>query len=248
MLKTVIIEDEHGACELLRDLLGGFDFIELLGEADGVKSGEELIRKMNPDLVLLDINLRDGTAFELLERFDKIDFKLIFITGYEKFALNAIKYSALDYLLKPIDTNELEAALRKAALSMEADNLSLKLNALFNNFRQIEKGMGKIVLYTSNSVYLLNVNDILRCQSEGRNTHFYLLNQDIIKATKPMKFYDELLSSNNFIRVHNSHLVNLNHVYRFDKIGQSMLVMHDKSMVPVSNSRKHLLLERLKHL
>lgn len=246
MLKTIIVEDEDWARELVTDMLKRYDFIELAGHAASIINAKELINQANPDLVLLDINLRDGSGFELLQQLDRIDFKLIFITAYDKYALDAIKFSALDYLLKPVSIEDFDAAIMKAYKLVEHDNLSLKLNALFNNFAHLADNTRKIVLNTSGSVYLLNSSDIIRCQADLGRTQFFLTNNESIVVVNPLKLYVEMLSPYGFYRVHNSHLVNLQHIFRFDKTGKNMLVMKDKSIVPVSSSRKEELLSLLK--
>lgn len=246
MLKTIVIEDEEWARSLISDMLKRYDFVELAGEASGISDGIELIKQLQPDLLLLDINLRDGNGFELLQQLDQIDFKLIFITAYDKFAIDAIKFSALDYLMKPVSVDEFDVAIMKAYRSVQQDNLSLKLNALFNNFRHLANDSRKIVLNTSGSVYLLNVTDIIRCQADFGGTQFYLANNESIVVGNPLKMYDEMLGSLGFFRVHNSHLVNLQQVYRYDKSGKNILVMKDKSIVPVSIGRKTELLDLLK--
>jgi two-component system, LytTR family, response regulator len=248
MLKTIIIEDEEWARELIGDMLRRYDFIELAGQAAGISDGIELIKQTKPALVLLDINLRDGSGFDLLHRLDLIDFKLIFITAYDKYAIDAIKFSAIDYLMKPVSVEDFDVAIMKAYKSVEQDSLSLKLNALFNNFKHLAHDSRKIVLNTSGSVYLLNVNDIIRCQADMGRTQFYLTNNESLVVANPLKIYDEMLSPYGFFRVHNSHLVNLQHVYRYDKSGKSLLVMKDKSIAPVSVSRKEELLHILKTL
>lgn len=247
-MKTIIIEDEDWARELIADMLKRYDFVELCGHAAGIRDGIELINRAKPELVLLDINLRDGSGFDLLQQLDRIDFKLIFITAYDKYALDAIKFSALDYLMKPVSVEDFDAAIMKAYKSIEQDNLSLKLNALFNNFTHLANNSRKIVLYTSGSVYLLNTSEIIRCQADLGRTQFFLANNENIIVVNPLKMYDEMLSPYGFYRVHNSHLINLQQIYRFDKAGKNFLVMKDKSIVPVSSSRKEELLGLLKTL
>ncbi len=248
MLKTIIIEDEDWARELIANMLKRYDFVELSGHAAGIRDGIELINRAKPELVLLDINLRDGSGFDLLQQLDRIDFKLIFITAYDKYALDAIKFSALDYLMKPVSVEDFDAAIMKAYKSVEQDNMSLKLNALFNNFTHLANNSRKIVLYTSGSVYLLDTSEIIRCQADLGRTQFFLANNENILVANPLKFYDEMLSPYGFFRVHNSHLINLQQIYRFDKAGKNFLVMKDKSIAPVSSSRKEELLGLLKTL
>lgn len=246
MLKVAIIDDELSAREVLISLLKSQrENIVIVGEADGVESGIALIEETQPDLVLLDINLKDGTGFDLLKSLNQIKFKLIFVTAYDRFALNAIKFSALDYILKPVSPDELKRAIDLAFSAIEMENLNIKLNAFFNNFKYLEQGARKIVLTTANSVYLLSVQDIVRCQSDEDETCFYLANGEQIQAAKPLKEYAELLVDYNFIKIHKSHLVNLEFIERFDRKSQSMLILKDKAIVPVSERYKEILLERM---
>jgi len=246
MLKVAIIDDELSAREVLISLLKNQgENITVVGEADGVDSGIALIERTQPDLVLLDISLKDGSGFDLLKSLDQIKFKLIFITAYDRFALNAIKFSALDYILKPVNPAELKAAIDLAFSTIEMENLNIKLNAFFNNFKHLGQSVRKIVLNTANSVYLLSVQDIVRCLSNDQETLFCLANGKQILASKPLKEYVDLLADYNFVKIHSSHLVNLEFVERFDKKSQSMLILKDKSIVPVSEQYKGVLLKRM---
>jgi len=246
MLKVAIIDDEVSAREALVQLLEiHCENITIAGEADGVESGITLIKETRPDLVLLDINLKDGSGFDLLKSLDEIKFKLIFVTAYDRYALNAIKFSALDYILKPIDPNELKEAIKIAFSAIEIENLNIKLNAFFNNFKYLGQGARKIVLHTEDSLYLLSIQDIVRCQADHSETRFFLANGEQISESKSLKYFTELLADYSFIKIHNNHLVNLEFIERFDKKSESMLILKDKSIVPVSDKYKEALLERI---
>ncbi len=249
MFKVVIIDDELSAREVIAHQLSSCcDQVELVGEADGVESGIALIGATKPDIVLLDINLKDGSGFDLLRELDQIRFKLIFITAYDRYALKAIKFSALDYLLKPIDSDEFTRAIKRALSTLESENQNLKLNAFFNNFKFINQEARKIVLHTANSIYLINVADIIRCQAENNQTRFYLTNGDQLLASKTLKEFDELLSDYQFLRVHKTHLINVNFIERFDKLHKLLLILKDKSIVPVALRRKDEVLSRIQKL
>ncbi len=249
MFKVAVIDDESSAREIIALQLKRFsDKAMLVGEADSVSSGIKLVNEKQPDVLLLDINLKDGTGFDLLRELDQIRFKLIFVTAYDRFALKAIKFSALDYLLKPIDSDEFQMAMKKAFLSLESENQTLKLNAFLNNFTHINQEARKIVLNTANSIYLINVRDIVRCQAENNQTLFILANGEQILASKTLKEFDELLSDYQFIRIHKSHLVNLNYIDRFDKSHKLLLILKDKSIVPVALRRKEELLSKIQKI
>ncbi len=248
MLKTIIIDDEPAARELLKDMLHNNAFAELVAEAEGVADGYALIETLHPDLVLLDIRLRDGSGFDLLRKYDRISFKLIIITAYEKYALDAIKFSALDYLLKPFAEQDLNAAIKKAYESHEETNLSLKLNAFFSNVNH-QTGLNpqKIVLQTPSSVYLLSIGDIIRCEAENNETRFHMLNSSSLLIDKPFKTYCELLSPHGFVRVHPHHLVNEVHANELSsKTGNPYLIMHDRSIIPLTATGEKELSKRMK--
>lgn len=244
MLRAVIIDDEFNARQVVKHMVekNCMD-VEIVGEADGVKSGVEVIRQQKPDLVLLDIQLSDGNGFDLLQCFDAIDFQIIFITAYEKYAVKAFKFSALEYLLKPVDPAELVNALKKAMKSAENNDITLKLNAFFNNFNRINTEAKKIILNSSENLYLINVNDIIRCQAEQEQTRVFMNNQEDFIVSKPLSEFDELLEGYQFARIHQSHLINLKHLLRFHFSSEENLVMSDKSIVPVSEMKTKWLKE-----
>lgn len=249
MLKVIIIDDELNAREILKELMiRNCSQVELVGEADSVKSGLQLIKDIEPDLVLLDIGLSDGTGFDLLRQLDNIRFKIIFITAYDKYALNAIKFSALDYLLKPVDKNDFIVAMNRATSAIENENLSLKLNAFFNNYKYMATEARKIVLHTSSSVYLMNVQDVVRLQADNNQSKVFMKSGESIFVNKTLKEFDEMLSDYNFARVHKAHMVNLLYAERFDKANKNLLIMKDKSIVPVAVRRKEELLDRISRL
>jgi two-component system LytT family response regulator len=235
MLRAVIVDDEFNAREVIRLIMGKhIPEVEIVGEADGIVSGEALIRQHNPDLVLLDIQLTDGNGFDLLQRFDVINFQIIFVTAFEKYAIKAFKFSALEYILKPVDPADLVQAVKKAVKSVENNDINLKLNAFFNNFRQINTEAKKIILSSAENLYLINVNDMIRCQAEHNQTRVYMDNQEDFLVSKPLAEFDELLDGYRFARINKDHLINLRHALRLDPRGEDYIFMSDKSIVPVS--------------
>lgn len=208
--------------------------IRILGEAGSVAEAHELIQQLTPEIVLLDINMPDGTGFDLLAKFEKIDFRLIFITAHEEYAINAFKFSAIDYILKPISAGSLLSAIDKAGNAIDKDQMALKLNVLLNNLEKLKK----IVLKTAESIHIINVDQIIRCEADVNYTHFYLDNAKHLIVSKPLKDYAEVLEQAGFFRTHQSHLVNLEHVVRYDKTEGGHLVMDNESIVPVSTRKK----------
>lgn len=235
MLSIVVVDDEPKARETIINILKlGSIEISVVGEADDVKSGFDIISQTNPDLILLDINLPDGTGFDLLKKFGKIPFKIIFITAHEEHAIKAFKFSALDYILKPVAAGDLIGAIEKAADTIHKEETELKFSAFLSNLDKIKK----IVLKTAESIHIINIKNIIRCEADINYTTFYLDNGEKLLVSKTLKDYAELLESSGFFRSHQSHLVNLDHILRYDKTEGGHLVMCDESIVPVSSRKK----------
>lgn len=242
-MRTIIIDDEENIRQTLVKMIGQVcDNVTIVAEGSDVQSGYEIITKYEPDVVLMDIQLPDGTGFDLLERLEKYNFKIIFITAFENYAIKAFKFSAIDYLLKPFDPDEIQKAFERAEEAREEENTKIKLKAFLSNFENISKEVKKIVLKTAESIHLVNVQDIIRCQSDGNYTHFYLLGGKKLMVSKTLKEYDNLLSPYGFFRVHQSHLVNLNYLDHFKKENEK-IVLKDESVVPVSHRKKEQLIK-----
>jgi len=249
MIRTLVVDDEARARETIIDMLNLFcNGIEVIGEASSVKTGYEMIDHHQPDLVLLDIKMPDGTGFDLLKKFDTIEFYVIFITAFEEFAIKAFKFSALDYLLKPIDPDELSSAIEKLKTAIEKDSIELRIKAMFQNLNQNQVKNKKLVLKTTTNVHVVDLDNVIRCQSDKNYTHFFTTDNEQITVSKTLKEFDELLSDMNFFRAHQSHLINLDFVKRFEKADGGYLVMKDNSTVPVSFRKKEELMRIFKTL
>lgn len=249
MIKTIIIDDEVKARETILNMLAAYcPDVEVIATAGSVSEGEEILSLHHPDLVLLDIKMADGTGFDLLKRLDKINFFVIFITAFEEFAIRAFKFSALDYILKPLDPDELSNAVIKAKEEIEKESMSVKLDALFQNLGALSKDTKKIVLKTTASVHIVNLKDIIRCESEKNYTHFFTSGGEEITVSKTLKEFNELLIDYSFYRVHQSHLINLAHMKRYEKQDGGFIVMDDNSRVPVSFRKKEDLMKLFKNL
>lgn len=249
MIRTALIDDQENSRNALKALLiKHCPEVAIIGEANSVKSGLELIETKQPDLVFLDVQMTDGTGFMLLEQVKEYSFKVIFTTAFDHYAIQAIRFSALDYLLKPIDPDELvEAVSKYKDISI---NLNIKLNfeALLENVKKTNAPAKKIVLSTVNKVHVLTVEDLVRCEAMENYTQFSLNNNTRIVVAKTLKEYEELLTEYYFMRVHKSHLVNLNHVINFIKGDGGYLTMSDGKQVPVSDRKKDELFARLQKL
>jgi two-component system LytT family response regulator len=243
MTKAVIIDDEKAMletnCRLLEE---HFPDIELVGTAGSVAEGIDLILEKNPQLVLLDIELTDGTSFEILEQLEPYSFKVVFISAYDSYALKAIKFSALDYILKPVNIPEFRKSISNAIQEINSnDGSMMQTKVLLDSYRK-EYQNKKLVLKTSESLHIVEISDIMFCQSDNSYTTFYFADDEKIMVSKSIKEYDELLSSYGFFRPHQSYLVNLNHVKKVDKSDGGFIVMKNKEEIPVSvRQKKHLL-------
>ncbi|MCD4723570.1 MAG: LytTR family DNA-binding domain-containing protein [Bacteroidales bacterium] len=245
MLRVLIIDDEANIRAMIAEIVKGYcDGAEVVGQAGGVKEGVEKIHSLKPELVLLDIKMDDGTGFDLLEKFDKIDFKVIFITAYQEYALKAIKFSALDYILKPVDPDELIKAVQSAGENIK-DVQEAQLNQLKDSLKNNDQAEKKILLKTAESIHLIHVSDIIYCQADGGYTRFFTGKDKMILVSKPMAEYEELLHDYGFFRVHKSYLLNLEKVQRFEKEDGGYVVMPDEVRVPVASRKRELLMQLL---
>jgi len=249
MIRTLIIEDEPAVRKEIQWLLQQDIRFNLIGSAANVADGLTLIKTTNPELILLDIQLTDGNAFDLLNQLKNIPFKIIFITAYNHFAVKAIKYGALDYLLKPLDENEFKFAINKVAvdghmgIALQQQQISILKSQAGSAENDLDS---RIVLHTLEYLQVLQLREIIYCQSEGGYTNFFLSEGRRIMISKPLKFYDELLPQRWFLRPHQSYLVNVLYVDKFLKSGT--IVLRNKTEIPVSSRRKDQILQHINHI
>ena len=246
--KILIIDDENRTRQLIAKMIDSFGFdVETIPEGENVESAIAVIKKHNPDIVFLDIQMPDGTGFDVLASLPEKKFEVIFITAHEEFAIKAIKFSALDYLLKPVDTNELKTALERALKTISLNHFdNLKFDALQTNIQPSEKR--RLVLKTQESVHVVELDQIIRCEADRNYTSFFLKNNKRILVSRTLKEYETLLSNHNFLRVQQSHLVNIQYVDRYDKKNGGAVVMKDGSEVPLSPAKRDLFFQRLENI
>lgn len=238
MIKTIIIDDEPGIRKMLSILLKQHcPEIHILAEADGVESGYKAILGNRPDLIFLDIRLDDGTGFDLLHKFEKIDFHVIFITAFEQYAVRAFRFSAIDYLLKPVDYVELIAAVEKVKKMVES-GIDERVNTLIRNLKSHEKSDKKIVLRTAEKFHFIPVSDIIHCTGEGNYTNFILASGEQVMVSKTIREYEELLEEYGFFRPHKSYLVNLAHITGFEKGEGGFIILTNNHRIPISYRKK----------
>ena len=235
MINAVIIDDEPAMLEVNSSLLAEyFPDIKLVGTAHSVATGLDVIRTHNPDLVLLDIELNNEKGFQILQELKPYSFKVVFITGHDSFALKAIKFSALDYILKPVNETEFQQAIQGAVELIETNESSqTQVDVLMDSFRK-EMQTKKLVLRTSNSLHIVDISDIYFCKSDNSYTTFFFNGNEKIVVSKSLKDYEVLLTEFGFFRSHQSFLVNLNHVKKVDKSDGGFIIMKNNKEIPVS--------------
>lgn len=249
MLRAIVVDDiEAIRKDHMAILKNHCPNVAVIGQADSVASGVALIKQLAPDLVFLDVEMPDGNGFDLLQKLKPFDFRVIFITGYEDFAIRAFRFSAIDYLLKPVKAVDLVEAVQKAEQSLGNEVLELKLNNLFANLER-PKNLQKLVLKTADKIYSVNIQDIVHCESDKNYTTFYFINAPQLVVSTNLKEYDMLLSPHNFFRTHKSHLINMAYFDHFIKSeGGNKIIMKNKTAIPLSVRKKDEFLILLDHL
>jgi two-component system LytT family response regulator len=249
MIRAVIVEDEIKSQEALIALLARHcKQVEVVGVADGVSSALALIPGKNPDVVFLDIQMPDGSGFKLLELLKEHPFEVIFVTAYDQYAIKAIRYSALDYLLKPVIPEDLVRAVEKAENRKQTARLNQNIQVLLENMKSVSDKPDKIILTTAEQIHVVDVDSIIRCESDNYYTRFFFVNNKSLLISKTLKENEELLADFGFIRPHKSHLVNLKYVKGYSKTEQGQIVLTDGTLIPVSRRKKEKVIEIITHL
>lgn len=246
MLRSIIVDDEVNARKNLECLLNEYgENVEVLDNHGTVAEAVESYYKHKPDVVFLDIEMRNETGFDFLEKVKDEDFDVVFITAHNQYALNAFKYAAVDYLLKPIDIEDLTTAVRKLNKRKELKEGTRNFDSLIENIRKQNEKINKLALATMEGLTLVELSEIVRCESNDNYTTFHFVNKEKILVSKTIKFYDEMLSTRNFFRVHQSHLINLDHIKKYIKGEGGYVLMSDGSSVVVSRRKKESFMQRL---
>lgn len=252
MIRAIIVDDEPHCLDRLSRLLVEqcAATVQLVGSAQTVAAGIQLIRQTQPDLVFLDIQLHDQTGFELLKALNPVEgsvlgFAVIFTTAFDQYALQAFRFSALDYLLKPIDADDLRRAVAKLNRLSTGSDLAAQLNVLFHNLSAMQNTARRIAIPVTTGLRFLPVHEIVRCQSDGNYTLIYLNDGQKHLVAKTLKEFDELLTDANFFRVHHAHLINLAYVKSYAKGKGGSVLMLDDSEIEVSTRRKDDFLKRV---
>ena len=243
--KAVIIDDESNLREVIAIKVGKLDpDLKIVGEAANARDGFELINNVRPHIVFLDITMPNETGLEMLKRFEKIDFEVIFVTGHSNYGIDALKLDATDYLLKPIKTKDLYAAILKAKSKVENREKIRQFEEMVLRNEAVPERSSKVIIPGTTYSEYVDSNDIIRCEGWQKYTRIYLTNKPSIVSSYHLGIFRELLSEYGFYDVHKSHLVNKKHISRY--LHEGILVMTDGAEVPVSRRRRHDLINVLK--
>lgn len=253
MITALLIDDDSNLRNGMKGLLAMYaPDITILGEADSVKAGIQAIETHNPDVVFLDIQLGDGTGFDILEQVMKKKGKLsshvVFITAHEEYAVKAFRFSALDYMLKPVDPEDLKKVVEKIKKVLSNNDNYAHIDLLLENIRKKVDKFRRIALSTSDGIHLFEVSDIIRLESQDNYTKFYIKDHKPVLIAKTLKEYEDMLSEQGFERIHQSHLINLAYLKSYIKKDGGYAVMADNSHLPISQRKKERLQELLKSL
>ncbi len=250
MLNAIIIDDERNALEVLEMQLQHFcPEVNVVAKCDGGEKGIAAIKKHQPQIVFLDIEMPHKNGFDVLNETKGLNYEVIFTTAYDQFAIKAFKFSAVDYLLKPVDVTELRAAVDKVKNRATQEPLDDRIKKLLSQFTQpAAPASEKIALPVGDAMQLVLPNDILRCESESNYTHIFLVNGKKITTAKTLKDVEENLGGLNFYRVHQSHLVNMNHISKVVRGDGGYVLMDDGTQIAISRNRKEAFLESFRKI
>jgi two-component system LytT family response regulator len=247
MVRIVIVDDEIRARETIQAMLEIYckDTAQVVGQAKNVRTGIDIIKELKPDLVLLDIKMPDGSGFDLLARYGKIDFKVVFITAFEEYAIQAFKFSAIDYILKPIEPDDLREAIDRVndlLQTVQPNNMDVQFETFLSNMQNNNSDDKKLVLKTTENIFVIPIRDVVALSSDRNYTRFDFLDRQPIIVSKTLRDFDYLLTDYGFMRVHRSHMINLKYIERFEKIDGGYAVMRGGLKIGVSHRKKEDLL------
>lgn len=247
MIKAMIIDDmEQARVTFKQDLDTYAKDVEVIAEAGGVIEGAKLLKQHKPDILFLDIQMQDGSGFDLLDVLAEIPFKIIFITASDAHAIKAFRYAAIDYLLKPVDPDELVRAMERFRKQQLNENEKYKL--LNHSLKNHHKPNERLALHSQDKINIVHISEILRCESNINYTNFFFKDGKKMMVTRTLKDFEDLLNDQGFYRVHQSHLVNTRFIKEYVKTEGGHLIMMDGSMIPVSTRKRPEVIKMLEEL
>ncbi len=247
-ISAIIVDDEPGNIITLAGLLKKYcPVIELIGEAEDILQGEQLIRKEKPELVFLDIEMPYGNAFDLLEKMRPVEFNVIFVTAFDNYAIKAFKHAAIDYILKPVNIQELQAAVEKATKKMHAEGVNAKIESLLSNLPNGNSLNPKIALPTSHGLQFEALEDIIFFEAKANYTYVHLKDNSKYVVSRPLGEVESILSAAVFCRIHHSFIINMKYIKKYYKGRGGYVVMDDGTSIEVSVRRKEAFLQRFKY-
>jgi two-component system, LytTR family, response regulator len=243
MIRSIIVDDEKPAREVLKNYLAEFcPDIHVMEMAGTMKSGLNAVLQHRPDLLFLDVEMPDGTGFDLLRNLHRVDFRVIFVTAYSEYAINAFRFCATDYLLKPVNIQELMESVEKVRKEMASQPDPVNIEELLSATKNQESAFPSIVIPDKKGFAVLPVHEIIYCEADGYCTRFHMKKGTLLTSSKNLKYYEEILGMKGFLRVHHSYLVNLREVNGYDSSG--LILINDGQSVPLGNTYKKRFLDR----
>jgi two-component system, LytTR family, response regulator len=239
MLRTIIVDDDAKNIKLLKTILRDYCLqVEVIGEARNLEGAHALIIKSKPDLLFVDVVMPNGTAFDLLDKLMPIEFDVVFVTAHDNFAIKAIKYSALDYLLKPVNIEELQNVVKKAVIKSSNKTVNNQFGVLFSQYKNNANTTASLAVPTVEGLLFYDLDEIIRIEASGAYTIIYSVKREKVVSSKNIKEYELQLPTENFYRVHNSHIINIKRLLKYDKGRGGLLTMEDSSVVELATRRK----------
>lgn len=247
MVKVLTVDDEPKNLRIIKELLRLYcPNATHIGEADNIETARQLINELQPDLVLLDIEMPHGNAFDLLDKIMPVNFEIVFVTAFDSYTLKAFKYSALDYILKPVNIDELKAVVTKAEHRVNEKNINQQLSFLLQNMKQPSVALQKVAIPTfKDQLEFIETDSILYCEASGAYTFIFTENGNKLVSAKSLKEYEEMLPESIFFRLHHSHLINLNKVKKYHKGRGGEVEMDNGVFLEVATRRKDEFLKRI---
>lgn len=249
MLKVLIVDDEENVRAALSQMLHHYcDDTYFAGGYSNIPDAVRAIKENKPDVLLLDVEIGEESGFDIFKHVPYPDFKVIFITAYQQYAVQAFRFAALDYLLKPVDPDQLSKAINKAFDAMDREKFSMKIASFFQNVESLTNKAKRIALKTAENIHIVNLNDIMYCESEGNYTTFFMADKSRIMVSQTLGDYEDLFNEYGFIRTHKSFLINLQFIKRYEKGEGGKIILNDNTNIPVATRKKEQVVQLLSRL